>query len=67
MLNIAENHNVPVWIVFKEYREYYIAHFKKRKFEPKIMTWDDIWVLDQHFQHIHPLAEFKIVCHIRQI
>lgn len=63
MLNMAKKHNVPVWVIFTEYREYYVARHGKSSlkrgmqgFQPQTMSWDDIWVLDQHFSNLHPLV-----------
>ena len=54
LLTFAKQYNVSVWTVFEEYKAYFAARHKNLKFEPQVLSWDDLWVLDQHVKHLPP-------------
>merc|ERR1712142_386728 len=60
-IRIAKNHNVPVWEIFAEYKKYFIARHGRDNFSPTLMTWEEIWYLDQHFSNLHPLLVTRLL------
>ena len=61
LITFAKKYNVSVWAVFEEYKAYFTARHKKYNFEPTILTFDDLWVLDQHVKHLPKYAVYQLL------